>query len=129
MKTILHLFLCMMFLAACGKDSGAPAPSKELFSVWTSDGDGSVMDLTGGSFGVALTYSGVTTGGEICDCDLALMGTQSAGNWVLSSCTYRPATGGGVDPGCAAGNDNGTYTNSSAVLSICYSNGTCDTNR
>ncbi len=131
MKTkIAYFMMFAILLTACGKDSkSAAAPSKELFSVWTSNVDNAVMDLTNGSFGLAQTYSGVLSSGEICDCDLSLIGTQSSGNWVLANCTYRAGTGGGVDPGCAGGNDNGSYTNTSAILTLTFGDGSTEAHR
>lgn len=112
----------ILICGSCGKSGGssAAAPSKELFSVWTSvTNPTAILDFTGGSFGIAMPITFVYPGGEICDCDLSVLGSQSTGSYVNANCTYRAASGGGVDPGCNVLNGNGTYTNSSATLQIC----------
>ena len=43
------LALCAALLAGCG--GGGGDESKDLFSLWTRDGDGVKLELSGGSFG------------------------------------------------------------------------------
>lgn len=127
---IIILACIMLAAAACGKSGGAKAvPSKELFSVWTETPGSFVLDLTSGSFGMAMNFALLLSGGEICDCQFSLLGTQASGSWTMAACTYRNGTGGGVDPGCAGANSNGTYTNSAATLSVCETGQPCETYR
>lgn len=126
MKTITLVLLLFVGILGCGKKGSDPAPSKDLFSVWTLEGDTATLDMTGGSFGLAMPMSFLFAGGEICDVDFSLVGTQASGNYVLSNSTYRVGSGGGADPGCAALDQNGTYSNSAARLAVCETAQPCE---
>jgi hypothetical protein len=119
----------LLVLSACGSgsssDSAASTATKDLFSSWAEDGTTFVLDMHNGSFGT-FPFTYLITGGAICDCTLAIGGTQTSGNAVMSGCTYRNGTGGGSDPGCASLNASYTYMKPESVLSVC-TGGTCYT--
>lgn len=110
--------------SGCGKDQ-TPAPSKDLFSVWTADDNSEIIDLRGMDFGVGMNMGLEAGTGERCYCSLAIGGTQASGTALLGSCTY---TGGGSgDPGCAALNQAYTFTNSAAIFRLCNASNHCTT--
>lgn len=119
-RAVALMLIGTLGLVGCGSGGGSSAaPFKDLFSIWTETTSGQLLDMSAGSFGAGQSFSAAMPGGEICDCTLTIIGTQASGSGVLSSCTYRAATGGGSDLGCASLNSTSNYTNNAAVLKIC----------
>jgi hypothetical protein len=113
------LILLALMTAACSDGGSSKPASKNLFSVWTSTSDGSVLDLTGlsnGAHPIRLAF----TPNSGCDCTLDIFGDQSQGTANLINCTqYGPGSY------CAGIEDLYGYANSTATLALCGSNG-CD---
>lgn len=103
-------------LAACG-GGGDDEPTKDLFSLWTSEQTGAPMDLTGLAFGSENHLNLYTADGTRCICDLAVVGTQASGSIALTGCISIPYNAS-RQPMCEAINGAGSYTNSNAILSI-----------
>ncbi len=80
------------------------------------------------TFSAPVPFSFFFVGGEQCNCNLTVLGTQSSGSYVVNSCVYQFGSGAS-DPGCNALNDTGTYTNSSSTLTITSSTGEVSTYR
>ena len=125
-KSVLVLVFVSFFVASCGGGGGSSTPSKGLFSFWNEVGTNDPLDLTGGSFSTAIPISFFFVGGEQCNCNLTVLGSDSSGSYVINSCSYKFGSGSG-DPGCNALNDTGTYSNSAATLTITNSLGTVST--
>ncbi len=105
----------------CGKDD-PPLPAtagKSLFSSWTKQGGGLVIDLTGGAFGSSSMSFGFT-GGQICTCSLLLSGSEASGTAVLSGCVL---TSGASDPGCSSLNGSNNFSKTTTTLMVCDSVG------
>ncbi len=115
------LIAFLLILSGCAKGGDAAttaASSKSLFSIWT-DSNGFILDLTAASIGTSTLKLYFATG-EKCNCVLDLIGSQAAGNLVMSSCTYQAGTGTSMaDPGCALLNNSSTYSKPASVLTIC----------
>ena len=112
----------LALLHACSSGGGSD-DDKDLFSLWTEKGGGSVLNLTGGDFNALIGLQLITVGMEVCNCELTITGNQSSGTYTVANCTYQPPTGGGVDPGCNAFNDTGSFTKSSDTLTLMPSSG------
>lgn len=113
MKPLLILALSIL-LINCSDSSPS---SKNLFSLWTHQETGAPMDLSDGAFSEPLDYSFFFTEGNICDCTLTIMGSQSSGSYYLNSCYYRMGSGSG-DPGCNYMNGSGTYNKLNYELTL-----------
>lgn len=122
----LILTFSFIFLIGCGKSSGGDDSSsaKGLFSVWTDHSNGHVLDLTQGYFGTSTMYFLFPTGGK-CQCVLTMSGTDSSGNYTLASCGYMAGTGTG-DPGCAAVDQTGGFSNVNSSLQVCPTAQSCE---
>jgi hypothetical protein len=120
-------FLTVSIITGCLHDDDDPA-SKDLFSLWTEDGTDAKFDFSSGKLNESFPMAFFFVGGEICNCDLLFLGTQSSGSWVLNSCVYDFGSGAG-DPGCNALNGTGTYSKAATVLTITDSLGVADTYR
>lgn len=119
MKLFISLFT-ILFVISCSKDSST---NKSLFSSWAADSSTTVLDLTGGSLGTFGMYF-ILTNQNRCNCNVSIGGSESSGNYAITSCSYVAGTGTGSDTGCSALNSSGTFTKTSSTLSIC-SSGTC----
>jgi hypothetical protein len=108
-------------LAACG--GGGDEPSKDLFSIWTREGTGATIDLSGGSFGSPNYLYAFTQDGTKCICELTVIGAQDKGSFAFSSCISTPYNRV-KNPQCVALNVGGNYTNVSALLTLTTSRGT-----
>lgn len=120
LKTIVVL-ISVLSLTACGgedENTAATVSDKNLFSSWADTGSSFILDLSAATFGTT-AIGFFFAGGEICACNLTIAGTQSSGNYALTSCTYSTGSGGGVDPGCSSANGSGTYTKTATTLTMC----------
>ena len=126
MKKYFIVFV-LILIQGCSSSDDAPAV-KDLFSLWTEDGTGAIYDFTGGTLNNFFPFTLVFSGGEECDCDLTMLGTQTVGNWVLNSCVYDFGSGS-ADPGCNSLNQTGTYSKTNTILTIIDSSGGDDTYR
>lgn len=121
-KVINAAVLCAAFLlSACG--GGGGDSSKELFSVWTRDGSGSTLNLTGVQFSRQTPIYSIDRDGSQCNCLLTITGTQERGSIALNSCSYVRGSSQ-RDPGCSSRNAAGNYTNEAGVLNLSGNNGT-----
>lgn len=107
-------------LTACG-GGGDDDSSKELFSVWTRDGDAATFDLSGIGFGQHNIFV-IDRDGSQCNCVLTVIGTQEQGTMALNQCTYVVGSSS-RDPGCSSRNVAGNFTNRNSVLTLSSSNG------
>lgn len=114
------VFSIAVLVAACG---GSGGDSKDLFSLWTRDGDGARIDLSGGAFSTPFSWSEFDRDGSQCNCVIRAIGDQSSGSFVINQCYYVRGSSS-RDPGCGNRNRTGNYTNSDAVLTITGSGGT-----
>ena len=86
-------------------------------SLWTRDGDGVKLELSGGSFGTDGLINFYTTDGTRCLCDMAIIGSQGEGTIAVTGCIsipYSPSK----NPQCTAFNGAVSYTKNNAVLTI-----------
>lgn len=111
----------VVMLAACG--GGGGGDSKDLFSIWTRDGDGGTFDLSSAQFGTENYMTAFTRDGTQCICRLAIIGTQDKGTMALNSCISSPYNSS-KNRQCEQMNGTGNYTNADAVLTLSGSNGT-----
>lgn len=123
MKKLIVLLSLTFLLTSCGGGGSGSSAPKDLFSLWNEAGTNNPLDLTGSTFSSPVPFSFFFVGGEQCNCNLTVLGTQSSGSYVVNSCVYQ-AGSGASDPGCNALNDTGTYTNSSDTLTITSSTAT-----
>ena len=120
MKVLKPLALCVVLLAGCG---GGGDDGKDLFSVWTRDGDGATVDLTKAQFSTPAGAFFISQDGSQCNCVLTIIGTQSNGTIARNQCYYVRGSSS-RDPGCAASNGAANYTNGGGVLTLSASTGT-----
>jgi len=118
----LILFSAFFLITACGSDGDDAPGNKGITALWTNatnsfsfDASAFTLPVTGG----AMTF--IFTGGERCDCTVDVIGTEAAGNYVLSSCGYT--SGGAGDPGCASINSSGSYEAQGTNMELCDSGG------
>ena len=108
-------FICIVLILsslACAKSGGdsSPAPAKTIFSTWVrSDG---VVTISGNGIALNHPYTTIFTfaTGNKCGCSTTLTGALDEGAFTDSACSYMAGTGNGVDPGCAALNQSGTFS-------------------
>lgn len=123
--------IILLFAVGCGGGSSgssgnnSAAASKSLFSNWTSTTSTNAMNLSGANFGTNSIFFLFASGSE-CSCTLNILGAQSSGTWVLSSCIYVPGSGPS-DPGCGVEDGSGTYSLPSTTLSLCRTGQPCGT--
>ena len=122
MKSILGVLAVAATLAlgACG---GGSDGSKELFSLWTRDGDKAVLDISGGKFSTPSYMYLYPAGGIKCICETNILGTQAQGSFAVTGCIASPYNATD-DQQCKALNMTGTYANQSNVLTLSSSKGT-----
>lgn len=116
MKKHLAVIAAVLALTACG-GGGDDEPSKELFSLWTSDQTSATFDLSGLRFGSDNLIDLYGVDGTRCMCDLAVVGTQESGSMAMTGCISIPYNSA-RQPTCEAVNAAGNYTNRSAVLTL-----------
>lgn len=121
MRKHLAVIAAALALTACG-GGGDDEPSKELFSLWTSDQTGAALELTGASFGSENHLNMYGVDGTRCICDLAVIGTQESGSMAVTGCISIPYNATRQKT-CEALNTGGNYTNRSAVLTLSGPNG------
>lgn len=120
MKKQLAMIAATMALAACG--GGGGEESKDLFSLWTRDGDAATFDLTGMKFGSENLINLYGRDGTRCICDVAVVGTQQSGSMAVTGCISIPYNSK-RQPTCEAANITANYTNQAAVLTLTSSRG------
>jgi hypothetical protein len=120
-----HVALLMIVSVSLGLLLGGCGKGKDLFGVWTSN-DGVILDLSGFEFGAGNEIAFSLVAGGYCTCDMAMSGSESEGNYVLSSCEFDDDDTGAADPDCAALLDGaGTFTNDGETLKLCDAGGSC----
>jgi hypothetical protein len=96
--------------------------------MWTSEDNATSFDLSGASFGSAVTMQFLLTGGEICQCLMTPNGDESEGTLTVNNCSYQG--GGSGDPNCANALENNStpynYTKTGLILRICFFDSTCE---
>lgn len=120
MRKVLSTLVVALSVSACG---GGGGDSKDLFSIWTRDGDGGTFDLSYAQFGTENYLTAFTRDGTKCICRLAVIGAQDKGSMALSSCISVPYNRT-KNPQCEQMNATGNYTKTDAVLTLSGSNGT-----
>lgn len=109
-------------LTACG---GGGGDSKDLFSLWTRDGDGVRIDLSGGALSTPFQLALFRTNGAQCNCTMTVIGTQDAGNVVINQCYFVVGSAAKAPvPACTVHNSVGSYTKTNDVLTLSGPNGT-----
>lgn len=109
----------VVVLTACG---GGGDSSKDLFSVWTRDGDNATFDFTYMKFGTDNYLTAFPPDGTKCICNFALIGTQEQGSFAATGCISIPYNAR-RQPSCEALNRGGNYTKSDSVLTLSSSAG------
>lgn len=107
-------FSAAVLLAACG---GGGNDSKDLFSIWTRDGDNATFDFTAMHFGTDNYLSIFTQDGTKCICNFAVIGTQEQGSFAATGCISIPYNAR-RQPSCEAVNRSGNYTKTDSVLTM-----------
>lgn len=111
-------------LTACG---GGGGDSKDLFSLWTRDGDGVRFDFSGGAFSMPSQLALFRANGAQCNCTMTVVGTQDSGNVVINQCYYVAGSASGEpNPKCTIHNGVGSYSKTSDVLTLSGPNGTAN---
>lgn len=109
------ILVCLgLILCGCGKSSNS---SKAVFSNWRNTATSAPLNLSGGQFDTPLLTDWIFTSGAICQADITVSGNNSSGVATITNSTYQG--GGSGDPGCAALDGGGTYTDSGSTLSFC----------
>lgn len=117
MKSLMHkaaIAATVLALAACG---GGGDDSKDLFSLWTRDGDGVRIDLTGGALNTPLVMTTFDADASQCNCTFHFIGTQDSGKSVINQC-YFVSSPKGRDPGCSSRGGVFDYSKSGNVLTV-----------
>jgi hypothetical protein len=116
MKSVLGAFVVAATLAlvACG---GGSDSDKNLFSLWTQDGSGALLELTNARFGPDNALNSYTADGTLCICNLTVTGVQKSGTIAITGCTSTPYNSS-TNAQCSAMNAVGTYTKTSEILSF-----------
>lgn len=107
--------VAVLALGACG--GGGGDDSKDLFSIWTRDGDNATFDLRGGQFSTPLYMYFFAQNGTRCICTTTVIGTEEQGSYAISSCIASPYSAS-ADKLCKPINGTGNYTNSNKVLTL-----------
>lgn len=116
-----QLFLFILtLLVGCGKVEARQTESKSLFSIWTANANGAMIDLRQGKLDQSMPFLIILPGGERCSCSVYASGSEATGNYAVSACSYSGG-GSGVDPGCAGLNESGSYTKLANALMFCSS--------
>lgn len=129
MRKIFCLALFGLLAIGCGSGGGGGADAagpgiaggKSVFSKWTNINSGSFIDLTGGTFGQAMSFAVDVGSGNICTCDLKVIGDEASGTYMLTNCFVS----GGGTANCSAQNDIGTYSKANGQLELCADPGNC----
>lgn len=104
-----------ILLTACGGGDD----SKDLFSLWTRDGDGARIDLSGGALSTPFQLALFRSNGAQCNCTLTAVGTQNSGTFVINQCFYVAGSAASAPtPACTIHNGTSSYTKTSSVLTI-----------
>lgn len=104
-----------ILLTACGGGDD----SKDLFSLWTRDGDGARIDLSGGALSTPFQLALFRSNGAQCNCTLTAVGTQNSGTFVINQCFYVVGSASSAPtPACTIHNGTSSYTKTSSVLTI-----------
>jgi hypothetical protein len=117
MKSALILTAALA-LTACGGGSD----DKELFSLWTRNGDNATFDLRGMRFGSGNYIELFGQDGTRCLCNVAVIGTQESGSMAVTGCIsapYNPAR----QPTCEAANVAGNYSKAPEALTLTVPSG------
>lgn len=123
LKTIAAVSV-VAFLTACDGGGGG---DKDLFSLWTRDGDSVRIELTGGALSTPFALALFRPDGAQCNCTMTVIGTQQSGSVVINQCFY--VTGSAAQaptPACSVHNSTGSYTKTSDVLTLTGPNGTAN---
>lgn len=107
-------------LVGCG--GGGDEESKDLFSLWTRDGDNAKLDLTGLTFGAGQYIYLFTDDATKCICEVAIVGTQGEGTAALTGCISSPYNRE-RNAQCEASNAVANYTKVDGVLTLRGSDG------
>ena len=108
-------------LVGCG--GGGGDDSKDLFSLWTRDGDNVKLDLNGLGFGSGQYLYVITADATKCICEFTITGTQTEGSAALTGCISSPYNST-RNAQCEATNAVANYTNIGSVLTLSGANGT-----
>jgi len=121
-KQLIFFTFFIAFLSACGGSDDIPQADKNLFSLWNKTDSNAPLGLEGGEFSQVIPIAFYFQGGEQCNCDFTVLGSQNSGTYVLNSCTYL-FNSGSSDPGCDSINQTGTYSKTTDTLTINGANG------
>ena len=123
-KTIIAASAIALLAAGCG---GGGDDSKDVFSLWTRDGDGVRIDLTGGAFSTPFQLALFRPNGAQCNCTMTIIGTQASGSVVINQCHYVVGSAAREpEPKCSVHNSTGSYTKTSDVLTLTGPAGTAN---
>jgi len=117
MKTALILTAALA-LTACGGGSD----NKDLFSLWTRNGDNATFDLRGLSFGSGSFIELYGQDATRCICNLAVIGTQESGAMAVTGCISAPFNAA-RQPTCEAANVTGNYSKAPESLTLTVPSG------
>lgn len=120
MKLVAVIAIAVSALTACG--GGGGSDSKDLFSLWTRDGDNSSLELSGGALNTPLLVSTFDQDGSQCNCTMRFIGTQESGSLTINACYF--VTSPVKDPGCSKRGGSGTYSKSASILTLVGPTGT-----
>lgn len=104
-------------LVGCGGGGDGDEDSKDLFSLWTRDGNNAKLDLTGLTFGAGQYMYLFTADATKCVCEVAIIGTQGEGTAALTGCISTPYNSA-RNAQCEASNAVANYTKIDGVLTL-----------
>lgn len=109
----LALTLSLLFIVASCGGGGGGSSDKSLFSLWTADINGAVLDFSDFGFGANSTTIFLTSG-AVCNCAINFTGDEGEGIISIYSCSLYSGSGD-----CGTQEGSFRYSKAPELLTSC----------